>query len=606
MGKNEIITNNQTRILAYTRKPNNDYTKSLSNSIHFAISETENDFKPLNQNYGILFATATISDENTIVEKGIKNPFIFKTADESYGILAVRVDANGCDDEESRGEVLLWTTKDFITFIEHGLIRLHNKSYINKAICKFNVSNATYEFHWKDNEGNYYVTKRHTIEKTEEIESSEGFNVDDTNNYIINTINGNIVDIDVSIYDKLKTYWNPISNIKIQVPKSIVFSSVEELKKIKAEAIYSDGSMAYKDITWDLSSVELTKPGIFTINGRVTEETYQFPLAKGYADPVMLYHNEKYYFISTNDNKNDIGIYVREADSIHGLFTIPYKESIILNVDEEKDFIQTFWAPEFHYIGGELYILFAIGGKAWSPQCHMMKLKRNGNIMNPNDYETPIRVKKADGSNLTDDGITLDMTYFKADNVSYLVWSYRKGIGTKKDTGSMLYIARTDENNPYVLTSEPVLLSRPLYGWENIQGTINNEGPYALVTNDTVYITYSGGAAGGYTYALGLLSIPIGSDCLNVSKWKKASTPVLSYYSIDKIYGPGHNSFFKDKNGDIMILYHAEQELTKAGERCSAMHRVHTDIEGRPVFNMSWERDLNKELVNVSTKLIID
>ena len=42
---------------------------------------------------------------------------------------------------------------------------------------------------------------------------------------------------------------------------------------------------------------------------------------------------------------------------------------------------------------------------------------------------------------------------------------------------------------------------------ENNENTINNEGPYAIVTDEYVYLTYSGGAAGGYTYVLGLLTI---------------------------------------------------------------------------------------------------
>lgn len=66
-----------------------------------------------------------------------------------------------------------------------------------------------------------------------------------------------------------------------------------------------------------------------------------------------------------------------------------------------------------------------------------------------------------------------------------------------------------------------------------------------MITDDMVYITYSGGAACGYTYVLGLLSIPRGSNFLDAAKWKKSSTPVLSYYSIDGVYGPGHNSFYK-------------------------------------------------------------
>ena len=65
----------------------------------------------------------------------------------------------------------------------------------------------------------------------------------------------------------------------------------------------------------------------------------------------------------------------READAVEGLFS-GAEEHLILDKDEERGFIQTFWAPEFHQIGGELYILFAVSGVKWGPQCHMMKLKK--------------------------------------------------------------------------------------------------------------------------------------------------------------------------------------------------------------------------------------
>lgn len=56
----------------------------------------------------------------------------------------------------------------------------------------------------------------------------------------------------------------------------------------------------------------------------------------------------------------------------------------------------------------------------------------------------------------------------------------------------MLYLAEIDDTAPWKLKSDPVLLSRPLYGWENMEGTINNEGPYTFISDDTVYLAYSG------------------------------------------------------------------------------------------------------------------
>lgn len=594
------------RILIYTRKPVKEYTRSLSNSIHLAYSEGDGDFKPLNQNYGILFATATIDSNNVICEKGLKNPYLFRTGDGAFGIIAVRVDKEGKDDPESKGHILLWTSKDLISYNYQGLVKLHEDLFVNEAVCEYNKDRNCYDIHWQDNNGNYYLNNIPELTKPSSI--SQAQSADKFAKTLLDTdlpdINpGNVLELDAECGEKICCHWTPVYNTGIELPDVVNISSADELAAIKAVAHYSDGSTALKEVSWNTEEIDFTRAGVYTIKGRVRQKTYPFPLAAGYADPVILPWNNKYYYLATNDNVNDIGIFVREADTIMELFNPGFKESIILNVDEERNFIQTFWAPEFHVIGGDLYILFAVGGRRWAPQCHMMKLKKGGNIMKAEDWETPVAVKRSDGSPLAPDGISLDMTYFKAENSSYVVWSYRKGIGTPLDTGSMLYIASIDENNPTVLTSEPVLLTRPLYGWENIQGTINNEGPYALLTDDMVYITYSGGAAGGYTYALGLLSIPRGSNYLDGNSWKKATAPVLSYYSIDGVYGPGHNSFFKDYDGDVMIMYHGEVKIAPADTRCTAMHRVHFGKNNVPVFNMSKERDLDPAFAEVELKV---
>lgn len=597
-----------TKILIYTRQVHEEYTESLSNSIHLAYCDEENDFKPLNQNYGILFSLATIDEKSVIHEKGLKNPYLFRSTDGFFGIVAVRVDEKGKDDDESKGQILLWTSDDLITFHACGLVRLHETLFVKEAVCEFNTVSKVYEIRWKDNEGNFYINQLSSLVEIDSISKPETINAYEFEHPAVNlqgVVPGNIISVDSNIGNKIKAQWIPIYNTEIHVPDSINAASTNDLDKVKAVAVYSDGSTSDKQIKWDYEEIDFSAKGTYTVKGKVLQELSAFPLTHGYADPVILPWNNKYYYIATNDNVDDIGMYVREADSISKLFTPGFKETIILDLDEEKGFVQTFWAPEFHVIGDDLFILFAVSGKQWGPQCHMMKLKKGGNIMKAEDWSTPVRVKRADGTFLTQDGITLDMTYFKADGTSCVVWSYRKGIGTPLDTGSMLYIATVDEENPTVLTSEPVLLSRPLFGWENIQGTINNEGPYALVTDDMVYITYSAGAACGYTYALGLLSIPRGSDFLDVNKWVKASTPVLSYYFTDGVYGPGHNSFFKDYNGNTMIMYHGEEEIVKFGIRCSAMHRVHFDKKGIPVFNMSKERDLNPKLCNFTIKVVV-
>ncbi|MNN89195.1 hypothetical protein D3C81_2069730 [compost metagenome] len=92
---------------------------------------------------------------------------------------------------------------------------------------------------------------------------------------------------------------------------------------------------------------------------------------------------------------------------------------------------------------------------------------------------------------------------------------------------------------------------------------------------------------------------------MDINAWTKASTPVLSYYSIEGIYGAGHNSFFRDYDGNVLMLYHGEEQLVKHGTRCSAMHRVHFNHKGVPVFDVAKERDVHPDYADCSMHVIV-
>lgn len=182
----------------------------------------------------------------------------------------------------------------------------------------------------------------------------------------------------------------------------------------------------------------------------------QFPFSKGFGDPVFFLWKDDYYYIATNDNVDDIGFYVRKAHELEDLFAEDTDVHIILDKDEKRGLIQTFWAPEFHVINEELYLIFAVSNENWGPQCHIMKLKENGDILEPEDWEDPKKVTRPGGKKLGEDGITLDMTYVKSGDRHYYVWSYREKIGSPMDSGSMLMVGEFNPKNPYELITEPV------------------------------------------------------------------------------------------------------------------------------------------------------
>lgn len=538
----------QMELKVYTRQPDEAvYPPGLAYSIHMASRSEGEAFRPWNKNYGILFARARIRGDDTLLTKAVKSPRIFVRKDQSFGIAALSVYENGEEDIESRGKVLLWRTTDFITFEEVGLIDAKESGWEEAGDC---------------------------------------------------------LKIDGEILARAAEHWMPVFNIGIRVPECVRIHSEEELDQVRAEALYSDGSVVSKKVLWDKKNIDFTAEGSYETEGTVRDGHFPFPVAVGYGDPVIFPWEGKWYYISTNDNTDDIGLYVREADCVSGLFRENVREHLILAQDGKRELVQTFWAPEFHVIGGELYILFAVSGHVWGPQCHMMKLRKGRPVIEAQSWEDPVRVVRADGSMLTKDGITLDMTYIRTDRSAYVVWSYRRNIGTALDTGSMLYIATIDEKEPWKLTSEPVLLSRPLLGWENVAGTINNEGPCAFLREGKVYLTYSGGSANSYTYAVGLLTARTEDDLLQVDSWTKRCAPVLSFYSIEGEYGPGHNSFYVNEEGELMIAYHGETALDQT-IRCDGIRRVHFRKNGLPEFGMSAEEDLDPTLRKVKMRVMV-
>ncbi len=526
------MSNQVILISVYTRPVDIDaYPAGLANAVHLAYQRPGEERQPLNRNYGVLFPKGYVSDEDTIVPLGVVRPSIFAMKDGSIGILGHLVYESGEAAPRPEGDCFLWKTKDLIRFEEIGPVN-----------------------------GNVYPAS-------------------DT------------LAVDEAIAETAIVYWSPIRQEKVILPEEIAVKCPSDLEHIFAEVVYSDGSRAIKTVRWDVGALDFSASGVQEIGGIIRRQAFHFPLAKGYGDPVIFPWEGKWHFLGTNDNLDDIGLYIRESDTVAGLFAPGVEEHLILPFDPARGFEQTFWAPEWHLIGGEAYILFAVSGHTWGPQCHMMRLKKGGSVIRAEDWENPVPVERMDGSPLTTDGITLDMTFIRAESGAYVTWSYRRHIGTPKDTGSMLYIAAIDEKEPWWLTSEPVLLTRPLYGWENVAGTINNEGPHALVMDGKVYLAYSGGSANAYTYALGLMTANGADDLTRLSSWEKSISPILSFYSVKGEYGPGHHSFYRNEWGEWMLAYHGETGLHEH-LRCDGIRRVHFRADGTPYLQMSAEEDL--------------
>jgi GH43 family beta-xylosidase len=165
----------------------------------------------------------------------------------------------------------------------------------------------------------------------------------------------------------------------------------------------------------------------------------------------------------------------------------------------------------------------------------------------------------------------------------YLIWSGWEG---DADVRQDIYIARLKD--PWTTDGARVMLSKPTYEWEQIGSPDVNEGPEALVNpGGKLFITYSASGCWTDDYSLGLLTLKEGGDPMSPMDWTKSPTPVFTKKPENGAFAPGHNSFFKSRDGkEDWIIYHAN---STAGQGCGNVRnpRMQTftwNADGTPNF----------------------
>ncbi|MDE7284661.1 MAG: family 43 glycosylhydrolase [Lachnospiraceae bacterium] len=574
---NSITTSSKYLIIAYTRNIKEDYSEFLGHSVHFAVSaDFGKTIIPLYHNYGKLFPKCEFNDENGIISMGIMDIEIYKIRDE-YIITAKEIRriplGNGEFSKSETGSFVRWTTNNFISFSE-PVVTKERYTKIEKQI-KDNVSTA---FGFDDAD---YAESGVSVPISEDIAAA--------------LIKNNIT----------------VEYESTELPKTVTVSSRKELGKVTAKIKYTDGSVHEKRVNWKTDGIDFSKPGSYVVEGKIVVRHFDFPVENHpWGDPVITYYRGQYYWIATNDANGDTSFEIREADTPEALFDKNVRRSVVLSA-ETSVYKNTFWAPEFHIVGDKMRIFCALTvGTGFDPQCYVMTLKDDGDMLNPDDWGSPVRCVMPDGRNLCENplgdgknGITLDMTCFEAGKKSYAVWSYRTWTGT--DSGSMLMIAENNPEKPWEMLTFPQLLSRPVYGWENNNGTDNNEGPFALVTDEKVYLAYSGGDARGQSYVVGLLTANVRDNLCYVSNWEILGTPSLASNFVAGEYGCGHNAFFTDEYGDVYITYHGVDAPFSRDIR-PGIRRVHLAIDGNPILYMSNEQDLPERARDIRIVVVIE
>ena len=310
------------------------------------------------------------------------------------------------------------------------------------------------------------------------------------------------------------------------------------------------------------------------------ELEYNKPWILQRADPYVYKHTDGTYYFTASIPAYD-GIVLRHSDTLAGL-----KDAEEVRVWQKHDkgiMSEHIWAPELHYLDGKWYIYYAGGDidDVWAIRPYILECA-DQDPMTGNWVEKG-KMTRAEEDEFSFEAFSLDGTVFENRGKHYYIWAEKVGVGKQI---SNLYIAEME--NPCKLKTAQVLLTTPDYDWERI-GFWVNEGPAVIHHDGKIYMTYSASETGA-AYCMGMLSISEDADLLDPAMWKKERYPVLETNAEKGIYGPGHNSFTEDEQGNPIMVYHARTEEKIEGNplynpnRHAMLMKLTWGEDGRPVF----------------------
>lgn len=311
------------------------------------------------------------------------------------------------------------------------------------------------------------------------------------------------------------------------------------------------------------------------------KQLYNEPWILQRADPYVYRHTDGTYYFTASVPAYD-GIYLRKSDTLLGLKDA--EEVEVWHKHDEGIMSIHIWAPEIHYLDGAWYIYYAGGDKddIWAIRPYVLRCTDPDPMTGK--WEELGKMNRAPEDEFSFEQFSLDGTVFENKGEYFYIWAEKTGVGKQI---SNLYIAQME--SPYQLKTVQVLLTTPDYDWER-HGFWVNEGPAVLKKDGKIFITFSASDT-GVNYCIGMLSADENSDLLDPKSWEKERYPVLQSDWDLGIYGPGHNSFTKDENGEDVMVFHARTETEIVGDplynpnRHAFLCRVKWDEKGKPMFN---------------------
>ncbi|WP_297820371.1 glycoside hydrolase family 43 protein [Segetibacter sp.] len=313
-----------------------------------------------------------------------------------------------------------------------------------------------------------------------------------------------------------------------------------------------------------------------------SHETFTNPLLPRGADPWNIYKDGYYYYTQTMGNRIEIW----KTKNISELNTAPHKT--VWTPPPGTAWSKNLWAPEIHFIDNKWYVYFAAdNGRNVNHRLYVIE----NSSKDPLEGEWTFKGKISDST----DRWAIDGSVFEYKKQWYMTWA---GWEAHKNGSQDIYIAKM--SNPWTIDGKRFRISAPTFDWEKYGDLIAdsasdnpahvdvNEGPEILKHKDKLFLVYSASACWTDYYGLGMLTFTgKGDNLLDSASWVKSPASVFKQSSLNSVYAPGHNSFFKSPNGkEDWILYHANRapNMGCGGNRSPRAQKFTWKKDGTPDF----------------------
>lgn len=280
----------------------------------------------------------------------------------------------------------------------------------------------------------------------------------------------------------------------------------------------------------------------------------QLPLG----DPFIMYHQGTYYAYGT---QSPDGIVVYVSDDLKK-WRIPAKAQNGLALHKSEVYAeQRFWAPEVYFVNNRFYMYF-------SADEHIC-VATSDSPLGP--FKQTVKKPMIEDEKCIDNSLFID-----DDGKAYLSF-------VRFTDGNAIWIAGLEDDLTTLKreTITPCLHVSQL--WENEMARVN-EGSFIVKHQGIYYMSYSANHFESPKYGVGF------ATAKNImGPWEKyEQNPILQ--NPDGLKGVGHSAMFRDKDGQLRIVFHSHHDDNKIHPRLMHIGRVYFEnVDGKEVMKIGDE-----------------